>query len=56
MHITSLPEDYYHYDPVHKRLTGKRSGKNYRLGDHLKVKVVKVDLDTRKIDFDLVAM
>jgi len=53
VHITSLENDYYHFDAVQHRLTGKHSGLVYRLGDHLKVLVAKVDLDDRKIDFDL---
>ncbi|MBY0545318.1 MAG: ribonuclease R [Gammaproteobacteria bacterium] len=54
LHITSLKNDYYRFDPIHHRLTGERSGKVYRIGDPLQVSVVRVDLDERKIDFDLV--
>lgn len=53
VHITSLENDYYHFDAIQHRLTGKHSGKIYRLGDNLTVLVAKVDLDDRKIDFDL---
>ncbi|MFN7098306.1 MAG: ribonuclease R, partial [Gammaproteobacteria bacterium] len=53
LHITSLKGDYYHFDPIHHRLTGERTGVTYRIGDPLSVKVVRVDLDERKIDFDL---
>ena len=55
VHITSLENDYYHFDAIQHRLTGKRGGLVYRLGDRLKVLVAKVDLDDRKIDFDLVS-
>lgn len=51
VHITALENDYYHYDPIHHLLRGKRSGRTYRLGDPLRVIVVRVDLDERKIDF-----
>ena len=54
LHITGLPNDYYQYDAIHHCLRGKHSGRVYRLGDALRVKVVRVDLDERKIDFDLV--
>ena len=54
VHITALRNDYYHYDPVSRRLLGKRTNTTYRLGDPVKVKVVRVDLDQKKIDFDLV--
>jgi len=53
VHITSLANDYYHFDPAGHRLRGERTGKTYRLGDSLLVQVVRVDLDDRKIDFDL---
>ena len=53
VHITALDNDYYHYDPVKHRLTGERTGQTFRLGDPIRVKVVRVDLDERKIDFTL---
>ena len=53
VHITALPADYYTYDQVHHRLTGERTGKSFRLGDTVPVKVMRVDLDERKIDFEL---
>lgn len=54
VHITSLPNDYYEFDRVHQRLIGRRGGKVFRLGDKLKVRVIKVDLDDQKLDFELV--
>ncbi|MFC3284654.1 ribonuclease R [Litchfieldella rifensis] len=54
VHVTSLPSDYYHYEPEKHRLKGERSGIAYRLGDGVTVLVARVDLDERKIDFDLV--
>ncbi|MGF1547968.1 MAG: ribonuclease R [Thiotrichales bacterium] len=53
VHITSLPRDYYQFDPVGHRLTGKHSGRAFRLGDRLRVTVARVDLDERRIDFEL---
>ncbi|WP_043528038.1 ribonuclease R [Litchfieldella xinjiangensis] len=53
VHVTSLPSDYYHYEPEKHRLKGERSGMSYRLGDGVTVLVARVDLDERKIDFDL---
>jgi ribonuclease R len=53
VHITSLDNDYYHFDPVGRRLTGERAGMVYRLGDRLRVQVAAVNLDERKIDFVL---
>lgn len=54
VHVTALPDDYYHFDAVHHRLTGERSGRSFRLGDSVEVRVIRVDLDDRKIDFELV--
>ncbi|AYC31223.1 ribonuclease R [Pseudomonas cavernae] len=53
VHVTALPGDYYHFDPVHHRLAGERSGRSFRLGDTVEVRVMRVDLDERKIDFEL---
>ena len=53
VHITALHNDYYHFDPAGHRLRGERTGKVYRLGDEVSVKVVRVNLDDRKIDFEL---
>ncbi len=55
IHVTSLANDYYHFDPVGHRLYGKRSGQVYRLGDSLQVIVARVDLDERRIDLELAA-
>jgi ribonuclease R len=54
IHITSLPNDYYQYEEDHHRLVGEKTGKIFRLGDNLKVKVIRVELNERKIDFELI--
>ena len=54
IHVTNLNNDFYSFDPVRLRLTGERSGKSFRMGDELKIIVGRVDLDDRKIDFELV--
>lgn len=54
VHITGLKNDVYAFDAAHHRLMGKRTRTVYRLGDPLFIRVVKVNLDDRKIDFDLV--
>lgn len=54
VHITGLPKDYYHHEPAHHRLVGERTRRVFRLGDQLQVKVARVDLDERKIDFELI--
>ena len=56
VHISELSNDYYHFDPVHHSLSGERSQKIYRLGDSVEVKVVRVDLDEKKIDLQMVGL
>jgi len=53
VHISNLAQDYFHFDATSHQLRGERSGINYRLGDSVKVRVARVDLDEKKIDFDL---
>ncbi len=53
VHVTSLGDDYYHFDPLRFQLSGERSGRRYRLGDRLTIRVVRVNLDAAKIDFEL---
>jgi ribonuclease R len=54
VHVTALGNDYYRYDPARHRLIGDRTHQIYRLGDLVTVRVVQVNLDERKIDFELV--
>ncbi|HET7308144.1 MAG TPA: ribonuclease R [Gammaproteobacteria bacterium] len=51
-HVSSLSNDYYRHDPVRHQLVGERSGQVYQLGDALRVRVLRVSLDDRKIDFE----
>jgi ribonuclease R len=51
VHVTSLANDYYHYDGGTLRLVGERTGRTYSLGEPMRVKVQRVDLETRRIDF-----
>ncbi len=55
VHITALGNDYYHFDASKHRLMGERTRKIYRLGDTIRVRVVRVDLDEARIDFELPA-
>ncbi|MDQ3206704.1 MAG: ribonuclease R, partial [Pseudomonadota bacterium] len=53
VHVTQLPNDYYHFDPIRKTLTGERAGREFRLGDRLSIIVLKASVEERKIDFRL---
>jgi ribonuclease R len=55
VHITQLPNDYYHFDPIRHLLTGERRGLGFRLGDAVRVKVLRASMEDRKIDFRLVS-
>jgi len=54
IHVTQLPSDYYHFDPLRKTLSGERSGRQFRLGDAVRIIVLKANMEERKIDFRLV--
>ncbi len=54
VHITNLPHDYYHFEAAQHRLVGDRTRQVFRLGDQMVVQVVRVDLDERKVDLELV--
>jgi ribonuclease R len=54
IHISSLVDDFYHFDERRHLLRGDRSGRVLRLGDRLEVRVVKVDHFQRQMDLELV--
>ncbi|MEX2479246.1 MAG: ribonuclease R [Gammaproteobacteria bacterium] len=54
VHVTELPGDYYQYDAVQHVLRGRARGLEYHIGKAVTVRVARVDLEQRKIDFMLV--
>ena len=52
IHVTALGDDYYHFDPLNRSLTGRRGGQRFQIGGRISVKVVNVNLDEAKIDFE----
>ncbi len=54
LHVTGLPNDYYHFDPVAHRLTGERRRLVFQLADRLRIRISSVNVSDRKIDFELV--
>ncbi|MDA9004090.1 ribonuclease R [bacterium] len=56
VHISSLPADYYQFEPAFHRLIGERTRQVFGLGDSLTVRVVSVNLDERKVDFECVSV
>ncbi|HRN60442.1 MAG TPA: RNB domain-containing ribonuclease, partial [Chiayiivirga sp.] len=53
VHVTQLPNDWYHFDPVRKRLAGERSGAAWRQGDAVRVLVLRASIEDRRIDLRL---
>jgi len=54
--MDALGDDYYRYEDVEHRLVGASTGRVYRLGDHLRVRLVRADFDKRLLDFQLVGV
>ncbi|MGN0025542.1 MAG: ribonuclease R [Clostridium sp.] len=54
IHITALDDDYYIYDEAHLCLIGERTKKVYRLGDEVRVRCSRVDIDNREVYFELI--
>ena len=52
--LSEMKDDYYTYDEENHQYTGKETGKVYRLGDPVKVKILRVSVDDRKADFTFV--
>ncbi|MBS0432696.1 MAG: ribonuclease R [Proteobacteria bacterium] len=54
VHVSQLPNDYYHFDAVRHLLSGERSRTHFRLGDAVRVQVLRASMEDRKVDFRLV--
>lgn len=54
VHVSTLTDDYYHYDEATHSLLGQRTQRRYRLGDKVKAQVVRVDVQRRQLDFRVV--
>lgn len=54
VHVTTLANDYYVFDEHHYQLIGQKSGRKYRLGDEVRVRLIGVDMETTNIDFEQV--
>ena len=53
VHVSELGEDYFQFDSIKHEMLGERTGKRYRLGDRLDVRLVRADLESGRIDFVL---
>ena len=55
VHISTLTDDFYQFDEAGHALEGRRTNRRFRLGDRVKVEVVRVDIQKRMLDFRLIA-
>ncbi len=53
VHISELGSDYFHFDKTRHQMLGEHTGARFRLGDRVEVRVMRVNLDTSQIDFNL---
>jgi len=53
VHVSELGADYFQFDNIKHQMLGERTGQRFRLGDRVRVKLVRADLETNKIDFVL---
>jgi ribonuclease R len=51
VHVSSLTDDFYVFEPARRQLIGRRSRKRFKVGDNLSVFVARVDLFKRQVDF-----
>ena len=52
--VESIQDDYYVYNEKTYSLIGEHTKKVYKIGDQVKVKLVKADMEIKKIDFEVV--
>ena len=53
--IRSLGGDYYEFDEKNYCLTGQRTRRRYRLGDHVQIRVARCNLEKKQMDYELVS-
>jgi ribonuclease R len=51
IHVSSLTDDFYLFEPARRQLIGRRSRKRFSVGDELSVFVARVDTFKRQVDF-----
>jgi len=53
VHVSELGSDYFQFDATRRQLLGERTGKRFRLGDRVEVRLARADLETTRLDFVL---
>ncbi len=54
VHVSQLGDDYFVFDQASQNLVGQNRGQSFGLGDEVKIKVAGVNIEERKIDFELI--
>jgi ribonuclease R len=52
--LKDLSDDYYFLDEENYQVTGQRTGNQYKLGDKVKIRVKKIDLSRKEMDFQII--
>lgn len=56
VHISNMTDDYYNFDERTMLMIGERTGRQFRIGDEVKVRVAGVNIEESSIDFEIVGM
>jgi ribonuclease R len=51
VHLKNIKDDYYHFEQPKYRLKGERTGRIFKLGDKVSLKILMLDQENRRIDF-----
>ncbi len=54
VHISAIPGDFWELEAVGMGLVGQRTGRRWQMGDAVRVRLARVDLAQRQIDFELI--
>jgi len=54
--LSDMTDDYYHFHEQHMVLIGERTARVFRIGDEVRVRVARVNMDEHTVEFELVDM
>ena len=56
VHISNMTDDYYRFEDRHMMMIGERTGRQFRIGDEVKIRVANVVIEESSVDFEIVDM
>lgn len=56
VHISNMTDDYYRFDDRQMVMIGERTGRIFRIGDGVEIKVKAVNVEESAVDFEIVGM